>query len=376
MSVARTLAGLGARVVAFGSPDAPVRASRSCSRFVALDRGGDVVGQALELLESAAGLAGAVVLPCDDDGLELVARHRPRLVELGYRPVEANDEVLLAMLDKSRTYELAREADVAAPAVRTLRSVADVDDVAGEVAFPCVLKPVHSHLYQRRAGRYGKVISVADESELRAVIGELQALGLEMLLTEVVPGGDGDFCSYYTYLDGDGAPLFHFTKRKIRQYPIHFGLITYQVTDWTPEVADAGLRLFQRIGLRGIANAEFKLDRRDGVYKLIECNLRFTAANELVRRSGIDIARLAYARVTGGPLPRVDSYRRGMRMWHPIEDVRALCDYRQAGELTVGAWAKSLLHRQHVPLFRLSDPGPTVANLRRMARKATAGAAR
>jgi hypothetical protein len=37
------------------------------------------------------------------------------LLELGLVPFEADDEVMLAMLDKSRTYELAREIGIEAP---------------------------------------------------------------------------------------------------------------------------------------------------------------------------------------------------------------------------------------------------------------------
>lgn len=49
----------------------------------------------------------AVLLPCNDDGLELVLRHRAELEELGNVPIEANAKVLAAMLDKQKTYELA-----------------------------------------------------------------------------------------------------------------------------------------------------------------------------------------------------------------------------------------------------------------------------
>ena len=63
------------------------------------------------------------------------------------------------------------------------------------------------------------------------------------------------------------------------------------------------LRLFRHVGLRGLANVEFKLDPRDGQYKLIECNARFTAANGLVAKSGIDLGRFVYCRAVGLPLP-------------------------------------------------------------------------
>jgi predicted ATP-grasp superfamily ATP-dependent carboligase len=123
------------------------------------------------------------------------------------------------------------------------------------------------------------------------------------------------------------------------------------------------------VGLRGVGNVEFKRDPRDGEYKIIECNHRFTAASDLVRHSGIDMPLLAYKRALGLPHEPVRGYRLGVRMWHPIEDVRSLRGYLDEGSLTVGAWLRSLWHRQHFPLLSLDDPGPSVASLSVKARR-------
>ena len=58
-----------------------------------------------------------------------------------------------------------------------------------------------------------------------------------------------------------------------------------------------------------MGNVEFKRDTRDGRLKLIECNHRFTAANELVRRAGIDLARIAYDRACGDDVPPTPAIR-------------------------------------------------------------------
>ena len=51
----------------------------------------------------ARGPRSGVVLPRDDEGLELVAGHRETLTGLGYIPIEADDAVLLRMLHKRET---------------------------------------------------------------------------------------------------------------------------------------------------------------------------------------------------------------------------------------------------------------------------------
>jgi D-aspartate ligase len=365
LSVARSLSRYGVRVHVLGDGPSLVGASRHCAEFV--DLGDDDGLQERWLERLADGPHGAVVLPVGDDGLELVARHRSWLDERGYIPVEANDEVLLAMLDKYRTYELATRARVAAPPTTLIFSPSDAATAAEEVGFPCALKPLHSHRFSRHFNV--KVFVAEEREELAGIVARTSALGLEMLATAIVPGGDERYCSYYTYIDDRGEPIFHFTKRKIRQYPIHFGLGTYHLTDWSPEVAAEGLRFCQEIGLRGLANVEFKRDPRDESLQLIECNHRFTAVNEIVRLAGIDLAVLTYDRLLGRPVPRMQRYRTGVRLWSQLEDLSAAKAYRRAGEVSYRAWLGSLLHRQHSYFFEWRDPGPTLLSFARKLRR-------
>jgi predicted ATP-grasp superfamily ATP-dependent carboligase len=372
VSAGRSLSREGARVHALGDASDPVRASRHCHEFVDVGARKGVADRYLEWLSADGPRAGAV-LPCDDDGLEMIARNRSQLVDWGYSPIEADDDVLLAMLDKDRTYELSRKAGVPTPRTATLRSWNDAVAAADSFSYPCALKPLSSHEFAQHFGILKKVLLVEDRDSLLREFERTLEVGVEMLATEIVPGGDDQYFSYYSYLDERGEPLYHFCKRKLRQWPVHFGLTTYHLTIWDPRVAELGLKFFQGVGLRGVGNVEFKLDPRDGEYKIIECNHRFTAASDLVRHAGIDMPLIAYRRALGMPVEPVRGYRVGARMWHPVEDLRALRGYRQEGTLSAGGWLRSLWHRQHFPLLSLDDPGPSMASLgvkvRRQGRK-------
>jgi D-aspartate ligase len=373
-SVARSLGAIGVPVYVLG--DAAwdtVGSSRFCAHFVDLGSGADVGKRWIDWLEAEGPRDGAV-LPCNDDGLELIACNRARLVELGYRPIEANDEVLLAMLDKQRTYELAVGAGVDAPKTVRIGSAPQLDAAlkTSDIGFPCALKPLHSHLFARHFGMEQKVFLARSRSELEHALSRVAPLCIEMLLTEIIPGPDDAHFGFYTYLDEEGEPLLLFTKRKLRQFPPGFGLGSYHVASWHEDVAELGLGFCQRIGLRGLANVEFKRDERDGVLKLIECNHRFTLANELLCGAGIDPGVLTYNRLIGLRVPRVAGYREGGHLWAPVRDVRAFLAYRRRGELTFRGWVRSLLHRQHLPQFQWNDPGPSIAVARRTARHAAA----
>jgi D-aspartate ligase len=362
VSAARSLAADGVQVWALGDATDPVRRSRHCHEFVEVGAKKGVQERYMAWLTEHAP-AGAVVIPCDDDGIELIARGREKLEALGLRPIEGNDEALLGMLDKDRTYELCREIGVDCPRTETVSTHEEAAAVAQRFAYPCALKPRESHVFAQHFGILAKAVVVDSAEELVREFDKTAELGVSMLVTEIVPGPDHALCSYYSYLDPDGQPLYHFTKKKERQYPPEFGLGCYQLTTWDPEVAAAGLKFFQGAGLRGIANVEFKRDSRDGALRLIECNARLTAANEQVRLAGLDIALLAYSRAAGTPGPELRSYKVGVPLWHPIEDFRAMLRYRERGELSVGGWLRSLRRRQRFPLFRFDDPLPTVHSL-------------
>ena len=238
------------------------------------------------------------------------------------------------------------------------------DDIAialERISYPCALKPVHSHAFARHfAGM--KAFRVHNDDDMRAALSRTVAFGIEMIVTEIIPGDDDQFFSYYSYIDEEGEPLLHATKRKLRQYPIWFGSGCFHVTDRNPEVAELGLRFFEGVGLRGLGNVEFKRDARDGRLKLIECNHRFTAATGLMRAAGLDLPLFVYNKLTDRPLPPVDEYRPGMTMWYPMRDVRAFAAYRRQGEISLLPWLRSIVRRHHYPVASLSDPRPVLAN--------------
>jgi predicted ATP-grasp superfamily ATP-dependent carboligase len=370
--VARSLSRSGVEVIALGYRTDPVRYSRHCDTFVDLGAYAGVQERWLEWLRWA---RPGIVLPCSDDALELVARHREEIEGRGHRAIEADDAILLAMLDKHRTYEMARAAGVDAPATTLVRPGDDVLAATAHIPFPLGIKPRHAHLWQRHFGLGNKVIAVPDRAALEREWARIEPLGLEVLLTEIIPGPDDAYHSYYSYVDEHGKPLAEVTKHKLRQYPPGFGLATFHRIDRHDEAIALGRRLYAEIGLRGLGCVEFKRDARDGRLKIIEVNHRFTLGHEIVRHAGVDYALLAYDRLAGRTPRPYTGYRTGVTMWHPLEDLQVLRSRRRAGTLTVSEWVDSLREAPlHFPLFDRQDPGPS---LRSWSRKVTsrAGAA-
>lgn len=358
--VARSLGRAGIPVHALGGRPDPVRRSRHVVQYVDIGGGEGVQERSLEWLMGTA--TPSVILPCSDEGLELVARNRDALTGRGHIPIEADDQRLLDMLDKERTHELAVEHGISVPRTRTIHDADELRQAVEEIGFPCALKPLHAHEFRRVFDGKG---FVADTwSDLEEFFRLSEQAGVEMLVTEMVRGPDR-YHSGYCYLDEHGESLLLFTKQKLRQYPITFGAGVYHVMDWNDEVAELTLRFSRAVGLRGLVNVEYKRDSRDGRLMLIEANHRFTASTALHLAAGLDVPLFVYNRLTGAPLPHVGRpYKEGATLWYPLDDYRAFKEYRRRGEMTTLEYLRSVARPQSFSIASLSDPGPLLLALK------------
>jgi predicted ATP-grasp superfamily ATP-dependent carboligase len=360
VSIARSLGRAGILVYAINVPEEAVRYSRF-TRWISIPRrpGSRSESWANYLLGPESDhLRNAVLLAANDEALELIAQHRPAL-SAKYRLDISNPAAQLCMLDKLSTYRAAREAGVPTPRFWVADTREDIERFEDELVFPLMLKPLSSHrFWQHFSGR--KYILVRRFEDLLATFDAVSSAKIPIFLVEAIPGADDKLCSYYTYIDEDGCHLFDFTKRVIRRYPVNMGLGSYHITDHVPGVKELALKLFRQVGLRGVANVEFKLDSRDSRLKLIECNARFTAVDCLLGSSGIDLPLFVYRRLVGLTQAPPSTYRVGVRLWDPVRDLFAYRQLNQMRLLSFRGWVRSLLHRQTFAFFRWDDPFPAL----------------
>lgn len=270
------------------------------------------------------------------------------------------------MLNKLATYEAAKEVGVSTPRFWRVQREEDLLRLRDEFPYPLIVKPVVSHIFVEKFKR--KFFVAGSFDQLLQSFRLTQDAGIDVVLLEMIPGPDSNLCSYYTYLDEEGNALFDFTKRVIRRYPVNMGLASYHITDRVVGIREPALKLFRHVGLQGLANAEFKLDERDGKLKLIECNARFTAANTLVAKAGFDLGNFVYNRIVGIPQPPLTNFRSGLRMWDPLRDFRAFLELRERGEMTLLQWLASIMHRTSIAYFSWRDPVPSILRMCKRAR--------
>lgn len=370
LKVARSLGRRGVHVVGVvGKPGAWAQRSRYIDvRVVPSAQAGDA--QFLDYLIRLGDELGSrpVLVPLNDQHVLFVSRHRAELSRR-YRFLMAEPEVMEAVVSKSAVAELARHCGVPQPAVHPVASVADVDAVAERLQFPVLIKPCYSMSWQTleasRAVSGGKVVTVHDRAELRAVVGRLAPLDSRLIAQELIPGPDENLHYYIGYFGSDSEPLASFVGVKRRVTPIHFGSASYVTSAVEPELVQASVTFMKRIGYRGHVGIEYKLDPRDGTYKLIEINARFGLWDGMASLGGIDFAWLNYARLTGIPYEPSATYPEGIK-WVAFErDWSAWRHIRRERGMSVWSWARSIATGpRDYAVFARDDLGPFFGSTR------------
>lgn len=244
----------------------------------------------IELLEAQAQRwRGWALIPTNDYALAALSQSK-ELLSRHYRVTVPEEEVTRRVLDKAITYRLAQEVGVDTP--RTYGPASRVTAARLDLVFPLVVKPLQSARFWEIFGK--KLFVVSDRAELIAAVERAEQAGIAAEVLDLVPGADGRVYSCTVYLDRWGRPAAEFASRKLRKAPRHFGVGRASVPAEVPELREPTIALLQRIGWRGLACVEYKLDPRDGRYRLMEINGRCPLSNALPTRCGVNYPLLAW----------------------------------------------------------------------------------
>jgi D-aspartate ligase len=305
-----------------------------------------------------------LLIPTSDESAEFVTHHGEELSRYFIFP--KNDPATIKKLvSKKEMYHLALEYGVPTPTAIFPSNLSEVLAYRQQAVFPVMIKGIDGHRLEQRTGKRMMIVSNGDE-----LIENYKVLAADdadnIMLQEYIPGGDDQVYIFNGYFDEQSRCLAAFTGRKIRQHPVHVGCASLGETVWVPEVAETTINFMQAIRYRGILDIGYRLDPRDGRYKVLDINPRIGQAFRLfTSENDDDVARIAYLDLTGQPMPAVTP--RINRRW-VIEDMdlTSSLDYRREGILTFGQWLRSFRNLEEGAWFSLRDPMPFLVMLWRV----------
>lgn len=362
LSVVRSLGRRGLRVHAIDSYlDRPGLRSRYCDVIAAPT---NVIDNEEPWLSFLIGLASLepvkpVLFPTEDAYVLFIAKHRDVLSQY-YEFNVAPDNIVDAAVSKLGTYRLAVQCDVPTPWTYLIRTLSDYREVADKVTFPCALKPSYAHVWLKNY-RPEKLLVINEPQELNIHLRALDELGIEVVLQEIIPGGDDHVYVFPAYVSRDRRVLGYANLRKLRQRPVDFGVGAFDITVNEPNLTEVALKLIGNSGFTGMASTEYKLDPRDGKFKLIDINPRTCMIGELAIASGVDLPYLYYRDMCGQGSQLTAQSTTGTK-WLCFEwDVSSFLEYRRRRKLGVLGWLSSLRGPKVYAYFACDDLRPFIA---------------
>jgi D-aspartate ligase len=296
------------------------------------------------LLEAAHRCPGSLLIPASDAALGSIARNRTTLEDAGLIVASDAAEVTEILLNKAKTFALARSAGVPGPATYAPSNEDDVRWFCASMEFPAVLKPELSHLYRELVGvKWTRVESPEEALRAYAVA---RSLSLEVVLQELIPGDEQCGAVYNSYF-WNGEPLVEFTSRKIRNSPPETGSPSVVVSEWIPEVAEQGRRLLRAARFSGYSCTEFKRDPRDGQYKVMEVNARHNLSSLLATRCGLNFPWMQYRHLVDGIVPVQRDYQQGIYWVDVTRDLQNATHYLRRPGYSLGEFIEPY-RRPHV----------------------------
>jgi predicted ATP-grasp superfamily ATP-dependent carboligase len=376
LGIARSLGELGVAVYAVDRDKrSPVFSSRYC-RPVLWDLDQPSRLATVGFLRGLARRIGGrpLLIPTTDATSLLVAEHAEALAE-PFRFPSVSPKLVRSFSDKHELFLLARRLGIPTPSVVIPRSVDDVHEYLETAVFPVVLKGIDGTRLQARSGQ--RMVIVYSSQELLDRYAALEdPAAPNLMLQEYVPGGDDTIWMFNGYFDHASECVAGFTGKKLRQHPVHVGSTSLGICLRNDTVATLTTALVKAVGYRGILDIGYRYDARDGLYKVLDPNPRIGSSFRLfVDANGMDVVRYLYLDMTGQPLPTPVS-RDGRKWIVEDRDLETCVDYSREGQLTLGAWLRSLRGIDEGAWFARDDLAPFCRIAWRVARRGMRAAVR
>ena len=297
-----------------------------------------------------------ILVSADDLSAILIAEHADELASLFIfaRPPTTLPRTLA---NKRCLYELCHRLGIACPHTVFPHSREELLDLAAQIQFPSVVKATEPWLLPK--GIKSTAI-VSTRQELIDYYDNFwcQAPATTLMIQEMIPASSSEDWFVHGYCDDQSNAMAIFTGVKLRSYPAFAGPTTLGRAVRNDALRQQAIDLFSAIGYRGIMDLDYRLDRRDGRYNLLDFNPRLGAQFRLFEdHDGIDVVRALHLDLTGRGVrsgPQIE----GRKFIVEIQDLLASFSYYRSGDLRIKDWLLSVRGVQEGAWYAADDPFP------------------
>jgi predicted ATP-grasp superfamily ATP-dependent carboligase len=299
------------------------------------------------------------------------------------------------MMDKLELANVATKIQIPVPQTSSCASSAELQALLPDMKFPVIIKPRFAYQWRRKgvwdAVGAQKAIIVESAEKLQTEYERLAQFTQEVLLQEYIAGDDRDIVVCGVYIDQAGNVQGHFTGRKLRQNPPLVGTGSIVEACEVDAIVAPSTALLKAFGYAGLAEIEYKLDKNNGKYRLIEINPRHWDQHELGNLVGVNLTWIAYQDLVGMTATKVTPNYGGATTFRWIAETELLQaivtnlylqlrslrnsktrtrDYFRAVGRTIQDLAGLLRGKKVCGVLSLRDPVPSVLLCSRLLRNA------
>lgn len=312
-------------------------------------------------------LSGWVLFPTRDELVATFSRHRSVLSEYFRIPTPDWNTIKWAW-NKWNTHCLAAKLGIPSPQTWCPQSLEELEQI--DASFPLSVKPAvkENFFYATKA----KAWRANNREELRSLFrkasrivesNQVSVVGSKQILIQEIIPGDGNYQFSSCILFKDGQSIASIEAQRWRQHPHEFGrAATFVETIDLPEVEELSVRFLQAINYYGLVEIEYKLDPRDGKYKLLDVNARTWGFHSLGFAAGVDFSYLLFTDQIGKTVEACRG-RAGVGWMRMITDFPTSIAGIIRGRVTWRSYFRSLKHSRVESVYSNDDLLPVVMEL-------------
>ena len=358
LGIVRSLSRRGVPVFVVANGPKAIAARSRFGRKVLLSKldGADLVNGLMEFARAQKWNERAVLFLTEEKTVRTVSENRESLKEYYKIEMPPHDR-LMELMHKSGFQKLAEAFGFPIPKMLHIQST-DMLREAEKMRYPCVLKPAQKDYAY--GARFKKAYVVRSSEEVARLYREISTVLPDLVLQEWIEGDDSDIYFCLQYVGLDGATVSSFTGRKIRSWPLRVGGTASCTAAWdeAAELSALTSSFFASVHFSGMGSMEYKRDRRDGKFYMVEPTVgRSDFQEEVATLNGVNIPLAAYHHELGlGPL--IEQRKSPQRVWRePVTD-------RWAFEENNGVQDERSQDAVIVDAFwRLNDPMPWLCKI-------------
>ncbi len=260
-----------------------------------------------------------------------------------------NPEIVELFLNKGVFYNACLKFDMPAPVTYLPESVEELTNISKEINYPCIVKPKYYHRWAMKHGLVKGI--VCDTSKDLLAVGEEYSEGIkQFIIQEILVGPETDIFVVAAYYDKISVSHGLFVGNKIRQYPVGFGTTAMMKTAHEQDLVSLSNDFMKRIGYQGLCDIEYKYDRRDNTFKIIEINPRLGRWYSIVEAAGHDTIHYSFLDLIDQPIPKKTIESRNVTWVFISRDIPSILKNKQwsidsairsyAGPKTWCVWAR------------------------------------